>query len=78
MADTFLPVAVITTAEAAVILKISPVRVRQLIKDGRIKAKKLGRDHLLNQDEVERFAKNGRLPHGRPRKEARYKTLRMR
>lgn len=70
--------AVITTAEAAVILKISPVRVRQLIKDGRIKTEKLGRDHLLDREEVERFAKDGRLPWGRPRKKVRQKTLRTR
>lgn len=45
----------ITTAEAAVILRVTPGRVRQLIRDRQLKSEKRGRDHLLDQTEVERF-----------------------
>jgi site-specific DNA-methyltransferase (adenine-specific) len=61
-------VALITTAEAAVILKVTPVRVRQLIHSAQLNSEKKGRDHLLDQEEVERFARKGRRPWGRPRK----------
>jgi site-specific DNA-methyltransferase (adenine-specific) len=71
-------VALLTTAEAAVILKITPVRVRQLIRSGRLMSDKRGRDHLLDQAEVERFDREGRRPWGRPRKNPVRKTLRIR
>ena len=58
----------ITTAEAAVILSVTPGRVRQLIRDGQLKSEKRGRDHLLEQAEVERFDKHDRRKGGRPRK----------
>jgi excisionase family DNA binding protein len=60
--------ALITTAEAAVILKVTPVRVRQLIRDRQLFSEKRGRDHLLERDEVERFDRVGRRKGGRPRK----------
>jgi len=59
-----------TTKEAAQILGVTPVRVRQLIKDRRLVAEKRGRDHLLEDREVDRFKRNGRLSGpkgGRPR-----------
>jgi excisionase family DNA binding protein len=71
-------VALITTAEAAAILKLTPVRIRQLIVSGRLKSEKYGRDHLLDRDEVERFNRTGRLPPGRPRKEPDRIILRVR
>src|SRR6266567_1377379 len=71
-------VGLITTAEAAAILKISPVRVRQYIDSGRLASEKRGRDHLLNQAEVERFNRQGRRPAGRPSKPPNRKTLRVR
>jgi len=71
-------VRLITTAEAAAILKVSPVRVRQLLQDGQLKSEKRGRDHLLDRNEVERFNRNGRRPGGRPRKQPVRKTLRVR
>jgi excisionase family DNA binding protein len=58
----------ITTIKASLILKITPVRVRQLIKDGQLKSVKVGRDHLLDNDEVEQYNANGRRSGGRPRK----------
>ena len=60
----------VTTKEAAQILGVTPVRVRQLIKDGRLVAEKRGRDHLLEDREVQRFERQGRRSGpkgGRPR-----------
>ena len=50
----------VTTKEAAQILGVTPVRVRQLIKEQRLVAEKHGRDHLLQDREVERFKRHGR------------------
>jgi hypothetical protein len=50
----------VKTKEAAQILGVTPVRVRQLIKDGRLVAEKRWRDHLLEDREVERFGGHGR------------------
>jgi excisionase family DNA binding protein len=71
-------VGLITTAESAAILKVTPARIRQLIKHGRLQSEKRGRDHLLNRDDVQRFNSEGRLPHGRPRKIENKKILRLR
>lgn len=60
----------VTTKEAAHVLGVTPVRVRQLIKDGRLVAEKRGRDHLLEDQEVKRFKRHGRRSGpkgGRPR-----------
>ena len=48
----------VTTKEAAQILGVTPVR--QLIKEKRLAAEKHGRDHLLQDREVERFKRHGR------------------
>lgn len=59
-----------TTKEAAQVLGVSAVRVRQLIKQKRLAAEKRGRDHLLEDREVERFKRQGRRSGpkgGRPR-----------
>jgi excisionase family DNA binding protein len=50
----------VTTKEAAQILGVTPARVRQFIKDGRLAAEKRGRDHLLEDQEVQRFKRHGR------------------
>ena len=50
----------VTTKEDAQILGVTPVRVRQLIKEQRLAAEKHGRDHLLQDREVERFKRHGR------------------
>jgi len=68
----------ITTKNAAEILGVTPVRVRQLIQQGRLAAEKRGRDHLLDSKEIERFNRHGRRPGGRPPKTAGRKHLRMR
>lgn len=67
----------ITTKMAAAILRVTPVRVRQLIQQGVMSSMKSGRDHLLDRREVERFNREGRRAGGRPKKnESKY--LRMR
>jgi excisionase family DNA binding protein len=60
-------VELLTTKQAAVMLKITPARVRQLISDGQIRSEKQGRDHLLHPDEIARFNREGRRPGGRPK-----------
>ena len=60
--------ALITTNAAAEILGITPVRVRQLIREGQLVSQKQGRDHLLDEDVVRRFNRQGRRQRGRPRK----------
>jgi hypothetical protein len=47
-------------------LGISQGRVRQYILAKRLKAKKLGRDLVVEREEAERFRREGRLPAGRP------------
>jgi len=47
-------------------LGVSQSRVRQYILAKRLKAKKLGRDLVVEQKEAERFRREGRLPEGRP------------
>jgi len=56
----------LTTAEVARMLGVSQSRVRQFVLAGRLKAKKFGRDLVIEQREAERFRREGRLPQGRP------------
>ena len=49
-------------------LGVSQSRVRQFILAKRLKAKKLGRDLVVERREAERFKREGRLPEGRPAK----------
>ncbi|MGH7991055.1 MAG: helix-turn-helix domain-containing protein [Limisphaerales bacterium] len=56
----------LTTAEVARKLGISQPRIRRFILDKRLKAKKLGRDWMVELEEAERFRREGRLPRGRP------------
>lgn len=58
-------------------LGISQSRVRQYILAKRLKAKKLGRDLVVERKEAERFRREGRLPEGRPAA-TRQKPLRKR
>jgi excisionase family DNA binding protein len=53
--------ALLTTKEASDVLGVSTVRVRQWIVQERLRAQKLGRDHLIEESEVQRFKKSGRL-----------------
>lgn len=47
-------------------LGISQSRVRQYILAKRLKARKFGRDLVIERQEAERFRREGRLPKGRP------------
>lgn len=57
----------ITVLQAARLLKISEVRIRQLCVTGQIKAQKMGRDWLVNLKSVNQRIKAGPKP-GRPAK----------
>jgi site-specific DNA-methyltransferase (adenine-specific) len=70
--------ALITTNRAAEILGVTPVRIRQLIQQGQIRSQKQGRDHLLEEDEIQMFNACGRRPGGRPKGPHREKQLRLR
>lgn len=57
---------IIGTKEAAEILGVKPVRVRQLIEDGRLPVEKeIGRIKLLDRAAVVKFSRKPRRP-GRP------------
>jgi excisionase family DNA binding protein len=56
-----------TTSQAAARLGVSAVRIRRLIKDGRITARKQGRDLFIDPEDLRRFENQGRKPVGRPR-----------
>ena len=56
----------LTTAQVARMLGVSQSRVRQFVLTKRLKAKKFGRDLVIERKEAERFRREGRLPEGRP------------
>lgn len=58
--------ALLTTAEAAERLGLTPGRVRQLARDGALKGQHYGRDWLFDERDVARFTPPAK---GRPRKE---------
>lgn len=58
----------LTTEDAAKYLGVSPSRVRQLIMEHRLRSEKFGRDHLIQDKELQRFARDGKKPRGRPKK----------
>jgi len=59
--------ALISTAEAAERLGVTPCRVRALIYDGRLPANKIGGALVIDDADLERVAKRrpGRPPHAR-------------
>jgi len=57
-----------TTSEAAKRLSLSGARVRKLIADGLLKAKKVGAFSIVTEEELKRFEQLDRSP-GRPAKE---------
>jgi excisionase family DNA binding protein len=59
----------LTVAESAKLLRLTANRVYALLKGGRLKSTKIGRDHLLLRSDVIAFAKKPRAP-GRPKKPA--------
>lgn len=60
------PNRMLTTAEAAEQLNVTPGRVRQFIVDKRLKAEKVGRDRLIRQTELDRFIREHNRQPGRP------------
>ena len=60
--------AVVGTKEAAARLGVSVRRVQAMIRQGLIPAKKLGRDWIIDQGDLQRVSAKDRKP-GRPRKE---------
>jgi site-specific DNA-methyltransferase (adenine-specific) len=57
----------LTTMEAAKCLGVSPARIRQYIVEARLKSEKHGRDHFIEEKDVEKFAREGRKERGRPK-----------
>jgi excisionase family DNA binding protein len=58
-----------TTDEAAALLEVSRGRVHHFIKEGRLKAEKIGRDWHIKEADAKRF-KTTLRPVGRPAKPA--------
>jgi excisionase family DNA binding protein len=52
----------VTLKEAAAQLGVDPATLRQAIARGSLKARKLGRDWIVEPREVERYAKEHRRP----------------
>ncbi len=62
----------VTVTEAAERLRLSPATVRRQIANGRIKARKLGRDWDISEEEVRRYSA---LSRGRPGRRPKEPTL---
>jgi excisionase family DNA binding protein len=62
----------LTTNEAAKILRVSPIRVRQLIREGKIRAKQVGRDYVIEESSLDSVKTYGKA--GRPAKETESKN----
>jgi excisionase family DNA binding protein len=63
----------VTLTEAAEHLGIAPATLRHQIRNGSLEANKIGRDWIVNEAEVRRYAetslgKPGRPPRGQPRR----------
>lgn len=54
-----------TTEDAAEYLGVTPSRVRQYIAEARLASSKRGRDHIIKEEDLVYFAKNGRKKRGR-------------
>lgn len=60
----------VTTQQAAAMLDVSLSAVQKAIHAGRLRADLIGRDYLLERDEVERYRRSRRLTGPRKRKPA--------
>ncbi len=72
----------LTTNEAAKKLNVTPIRVRQMIREGKIKPRRVGRDYIIIEsslDTVKTYKKPGRptkSTNGAPPREQRpFKTI---
>jgi excisionase family DNA binding protein len=51
-----------TLPEAAKLLGLAPATLRQQIRNGKLRARKRGRDWYLTAEEIERYAAENRRP----------------
>jgi excisionase family DNA binding protein len=58
----------LTTNEAAKILRVTPIRVRQMIREGKIAARQVGRDYIIEESSLESVKTYGKA--GRPKNTA--------
>ena len=58
--------ALLSTSEAAEKLRVSAIRVRQLIRDGQLSATRVGRDYVIDEKDLASVRK--RAKPGRPKK----------
>lgn len=56
----------LTTNEAAKRLHVTPIRVRQMIREGKIDAKQVGRDYVIEESSLRSVKTYGKA--GRPKK----------
>jgi excisionase family DNA binding protein len=56
----------LTTSEAAKRLQVTPIRIRQMIREGKIEAKQVGRDYVIAESSLESVKTYGKA--GRPKK----------
>ena len=66
-----------TTEGAAKYLGVTASRIRQFIAEDRLASEKYGRDHLILDSDLMKFATSGKKKRGRP-KNAGTKDLRVR
>jgi excisionase family DNA binding protein len=57
----------LTTSEAAKRLQVTPIRIRQMIREGKIEAKQVGRDYVIAESSLESVKTYGKA--GRPEKD---------
>ncbi len=62
----------LTTGEAAKRLHVTPIRVRQMIREGKIQARQVGRDYVIEESSLASVKTYGRA--GRPAKETESKN----
>ena len=55
----------LTTGEAAERLHVTPIRVRQMIREGKIEARQVGRDYVIEESSLESVKTYGKA--GRPK-----------
>lgn len=55
----------LTTSEAAERLHVTPIRIRQMIREGKIEAKQVGRDYVIEESSLESVKTYGKA--GRPK-----------
>lgn len=61
----------LTTNEAAEKLKVTPIRVRQLIREGKLQAERVGRDYVIAESALKTVIVYGKA--GRPTQEKQIK-----